>query len=187
MPHERVIPWWMGYFLASPFRRLLQDPQRLIAPFVKENMTVAEIGPGMGFFTIPIARAIGPGGRVFAVDIQKQMLDHLAKRAKRAGVGDRIECRLCASDSLMISDLKDSIDFVLAIAVIHEIPDRFHALKEIFTALKAGGTMLMADPMSRFSEEELGETVEFAKGLGFSIGPAPHVRQSRTCLLVKPA
>jgi SAM-dependent methyltransferase len=67
---HRVCPWWLGYLLASPIRRLLQgDPEKILAPFVREGMTVLEPGPGMGFFTLPLARRVGPMGRVVAVGL----------------------------------------------------------------------------------------------------------------------
>ena len=67
------------------------DPEKVVRPFVREGMTVLEPGPGMGFFTIELARLVGPSGRVVAVDIQPKMLDGLKRRAAKAGVADRVE------------------------------------------------------------------------------------------------
>jgi predicted methyltransferase len=66
---HRVCPWWIGYLLASPIRKLAQDPKGILSPLVSEGMTVVEPGPGMGFFTFELAKLIGPSGRVIAVDI----------------------------------------------------------------------------------------------------------------------
>jgi ubiquinone/menaquinone biosynthesis C-methylase UbiE len=49
-------------------------------------MTVLAPGPGMGFFTIPLARLVGPSGRVIAVDLQPKMIESLKRRASKAGV-----------------------------------------------------------------------------------------------------
>ncbi len=57
---ERVCPWWLGYFLASPIRRLWQNPAQILRPYVREGMTVLEPGPGMVFFTLELARLVGP-------------------------------------------------------------------------------------------------------------------------------
>ena len=57
----RVCPWWIGWLLASPVRKLMQDPARILAPWVRDGMTVLEPGPGMGFFTLELARRVGPG------------------------------------------------------------------------------------------------------------------------------
>ena len=94
---HRVCPWWLGYLLASPMRRLMQDPGKLLAPYVREGMTVLEPGPGMGFFTLEIARLVGPSGRVVAVDIQPRMLSSLKRRAARAGLLERVDARLAHS------------------------------------------------------------------------------------------
>ncbi len=73
--------------LASPVRRWMgENPEALLTPYVREGMTVLEPGPGMGFFTLPLARMVGPAGRVVAVDIQARMLDALERRARKAGL-----------------------------------------------------------------------------------------------------
>ncbi|MFY9643515.1 MAG: hypothetical protein WCD20_15720 [Rhodomicrobium sp.] len=69
MAKHRVCPWWMGYLLASPIRKWWQDPARILSPYVRAGMTVLEPGPGMGFFTLEIARLVGPSGRLVAVDV----------------------------------------------------------------------------------------------------------------------
>jgi len=57
MPHNHhVCPWWMGYLLITPFRRFMQDPVKILSPFMKPGMTVLEIGPGMD-----ISRSRSPG------------------------------------------------------------------------------------------------------------------------------
>lgn len=61
---KRVCPWWLGYLLASPLRRLMVDPKKLLAPYVHEGMTVLEPGRGMGFFTLELARLVDASGRV---------------------------------------------------------------------------------------------------------------------------
>jgi ubiquinone/menaquinone biosynthesis C-methylase UbiE len=70
---HRVCPWWLGYFLLNPFRRLRQDPRKLLKPYVREGMTVLEPGPGTGFFTLELLRLVGKSGRVIASDVQPRM------------------------------------------------------------------------------------------------------------------
>ena len=72
-----VCPWWIGIGLASPIRRLTVNPEALLGRYVSPGMTILEPGPGMGFFTLPLARLAGANGRVVAVDIQPKMLDRL--------------------------------------------------------------------------------------------------------------
>ena len=92
-----VCPWWGGYFIDNRLRHWLHDPERIVAPYVRPGMTVIDIGCGMGFFSIALARMVGPAGQVLAVDLQPQMLRTLERRARRAGVADRIRTRQAES------------------------------------------------------------------------------------------
>ena len=81
---HKVCPWWIGYFLASPLRRLVHNPATILRPFVSEGMTVVEPGPGMGFFTMELARLVGRPGRVVAIDVQPKMLVELRRALGKA-------------------------------------------------------------------------------------------------------
>jgi hypothetical protein len=96
---HRVCPWWLGYFLASPVRRLWQDPAGILSPFVSEGMTVVEPGSGMGFFTIDL-RVSWPSGRVVASDLQPRMLSGSpAASADRLRRSDRCASRAAGESS----------------------------------------------------------------------------------------
>ena len=185
MPHTHVCPWWIGYLLSSPVRRMFQKPETIIGPFVKRGMRILEIGPGMGFFTLPMAGMIGLEGRVFAVDIQTKMLRELRKRAERTGIADRIDLRQTTQDTLGIGDLRGSIDFTLLMAVVHEVPDRRRLFEEVRSAMKPGGRVLMADPVNRFTEREMNETLLLVRSAGFEGKGAPDLAiwRSRCAIL----
>jgi ubiquinone/menaquinone biosynthesis C-methylase UbiE len=184
-PRHRFCPWWLGYVLALPTRRLVQNPIAILAPFVSEGMTVLEPGPGMGFFTLDLARLVGPRGRVIAVDLQRQMLDRLLRRARRAGLDSRIEPRLTDGASLGIGDLAGAIDFILAFAVIHELPDAARFFAESYAGLKAGGRALVAEPAGHVSASDFAATLAQAERAGFSVGPGPRIWHSRSAILQK--
>lgn len=82
-----------------------------------------EPGPGMGFFTIPLARLVGASGRVMAVDLQPKMIANLKPCAAKANLLDRIDARVTSIDTLCLADLAGKVDFTLAFAVVHEFPD----------------------------------------------------------------
>lgn len=156
MSHRHhVCPWWMGYFLIHPLRRFMQDPVKILAPHVRKGMTVLEIGPGMGYFTITLARMVGPTGKVVAVDIQDKMLSALRKQAMTNGMSDRVETRITQPGSLGVSDLSGRVDFAFAFAVVHEVPDKERLSEEVHSALKPGGTLFMADPVSHFRAKSM--------------------------------
>jgi ubiquinone/menaquinone biosynthesis C-methylase UbiE len=185
MTHEHVCPWWIGYFLASPVRRLVQKPESIVGSFVKKDMCVLEIGPGMGFFTLPMARIVGPSGKVVAVDIQERMLRGLRKRAARAGLADGIDCRPATPDSLRVEDLRGSVDFALALAVVHEVSDKRRMFEEIHAAMKPGGKVLVADPRAHFSRGAFDNALSLAEAAGFVRSAGPKVWRSWSAVLTK--
>ncbi len=183
-PHG-VCPWWLGYFLAGSLRRLVQDPATILRPFVTEGMVVFEPGPGMGFFTLELARLVGRTGKVVAVDVQPRMLSELRRRAGKAGLLDRIDARRGPGEGMGIDDFQGRVDFVLAFGVVHELPDPGRFFAEAYAALKAGGRLLLAEPSFHITEKEFEGTLRAAWESGFRRDPGPAVRWTRSAVLWK--
>ena len=179
-------PWWLGYLLVTPLRRLVENPHARLAPYVREGMLVLEPGPAMGFFTLELARLVGPQGRVVAVDLQEKMLAALRRRAGRAGLAERIETRCCTQESLGIDDFAGKIDFVVLIHMVHEVsdPDRF--LRAVFTALKPGGGVLFVEPPGHVPIEAFQASVALAGNIGFTVAEPMQGKKLRV-LLRRPA
>lgn len=182
---KRVCPWWLGYFLASPIRRWMTDPRAVVAPYVREGMTVLEPGPGMGFFTLELARLVGSNGRVIAVDVQEKMLRTLRKRARKAGLDSQIDARLAPGDSMRLGDLAGSVDFTLAYAVVHEMPSSERFFQETAVASRPGAQVLLVEPAGHVSDEDFDEELRFAKQAGFAITGRPPISRSHAALLKK--
>jgi len=183
---ERVCPWWMGYWLASPVRRWwMQNPEKLLAPYVREGMTVLEPGPGMGFFTLPMAGMVGPAGRIVAVDIQARMLESLRRRAAKAGLQTRIETRLAQPEAMRVDDLKGAVDFVLAFAVVHELPSVAVFFCEAAAALKPGGLLLLAEPAGHVKPQMFNKELETARLAGLEPVERPAIRRNLAMVLRK--
>jgi 2-polyprenyl-3-methyl-5-hydroxy-6-metoxy-1,4-benzoquinol methylase len=107
---ERICPVWVGYLLANPLRRLIQNPDKILAPCVTPGMTVLDAGCAMGFFSLPAARLAGPQGRVICVDCQEKMLIELQRRSIRAGLGLQMKPHLCGRKSLGLKDYEEKVD-----------------------------------------------------------------------------
>ncbi len=182
---QRVCPWWLGYFLACPLRRFAQDPAKLLAPYVREGMTVLEPGPGMGFFTLEMARRVGPSGRVIAVDIQPRMLAGLQKRAVKAGLLERIDARLAEPDSMKLGGLAGTVDFALAYAVVHESHDAAAFFAEVARALKPGAGVLFVEPSGHVNPGHFEAELEAAAEAGLHLVSRPMIRRSHAALLKK--
>jgi ubiquinone/menaquinone biosynthesis C-methylase UbiE len=161
------------------------DPEKVVRPFVREGMTVFEPGPGMGFFTIELARLVGPSGRVVAVDIQPKMLDGLKRRAAKAGVAGRVETRLASADSLNVADLKEQVDFTLAFAVVHEMPSASRFFAEAAQASKLGAPLLLVEPSGHVKQMEFKAELEAAARAEFSLAENREFRGSHAVLLRK--
>lgn len=182
---ERVCPVWVGYLLLSPLRKWLQNPARILQPHVSPGMTVIEVGPAMGFFSIPLAQMIGPDGRLICIDVQEGMLRRLRNRAEKAGVAEVIETRLCPAESLGIDDLKSKADFALLFAVAHEVPGQQKLFIELSSALKPGGTLLLAEPRGHVKPQAFEQSLTWAKESGLEVVDRPKIRSSQSALLRK--
>jgi SAM-dependent methyltransferase len=166
---HRVCPWWLGYALVAPLRRLAEHPERTLGPHVRPGMKVLEPGCGMGFFTLPLARLVGESGRVVSLDIQPRMLAALARRARRAGLERRIEMRLCAAESLGLAGDAGTIDLAVLIHVLHELPDAASALAEIRGALAPAGRVLLIEPPGHVSRADFERQIQVASAVGLAV------------------
>ena len=184
MAHS-VCPWWLGYLHIIPLRRLWQHPSTILSPFATEGMLVLEPGCGMGYFTLDLARIVGPRGKVVAVDLQPRMIAGLSRRARRSGLAGRIVARLAGAGSLAVEDLAGRVDFVLAFAVIHEFPDARAALGEMHRTLKPGGKILVAEPRGHVSADEFAALKAAAIHEGFQWNAGPSIRSSWTAVLTR--
>jgi SAM-dependent methyltransferase len=148
-------------------------------------MTVLEPGPGMGFFTLELACRVGPHGRVIAVELQPKMLAVLLRRAKKAGLAERIEARQPKGDRLGIDDCQGKVDFALAFAMVHEVPQPRALLGEVFASLRLGARLLLAEPVGHVKSQEFEATVALAQEVGFALESRPAIRRSHAAVLVK--
>jgi SAM-dependent methyltransferase len=180
---DRVCPWWLGWLLASPLRGLLQDPDEVVGPYVEEGMMVLEVGPGMGFFSLPLARLVGKTGRVVCVDVQRQMVEGLMRRAKKTDLSGRIDARTCRRDSLELGDLAGRIDFALLFALVHEVPDKERLFSEVHSAMKQNGKMLLAEPRGHVTQADFEKTVSLAQSGGFEFLRKVEIRRSHAVLM----
>ncbi len=139
----------------------------------------------MGFFTLELARRVGGQGRVIAIELQPKMLDVLLRRARKAGLAERIEARQPQGDHLGVEDFRGRVDFALAFAMVHEVAKPRTLLADIYDALRAGGKLLLAEPMGHVRSEAFETTLSLAREAGFAPDSRPAIRRCHAAVLVK--
>lgn len=174
---EHTCPWWFSYTFDNPLRRLVHDPNAILRGLVREGQTVVDVGCGAGYFSLALASMVGAGGKVIALDIQRQMLNRARRRAKRLSLDHTIEFRLCEPDGL---GLDEAVDFVLAFWMVHEVSDQKAFLDEVRTSLKPSGVLLIVEPKMHVPAPRFQEEVDLARMSGFEVAPGPKVRFSRS-------
>jgi len=182
---RHVCPIWVGYVLASRFRKLLQNPAKIANRYAKPGMTILDFGCAMGFFSLPMAKTVGPEGKVVCVDVQPKMLDVLKRRATRAGLAERIETHVCQADSIALDGSPGRFDFALAFAVLHEVPDQDRILAELSQLLKPGARLLLAEPAGHVAPEVFEQTVTLARAHGFVLTKLLLIRRAHAALLTR--
>lgn len=139
-------PAFIGIFLDSDRRRVLQPAEDFIqAAGIKAGMRVLEIGCGSGAFTTFVARAVGPTGRVEALDIQPAMLAQLEQKLAKPAYQDIQNIFLHQASAYQLPFGDSELDLVYLITVLPEIPDQQRALAEIDRVLKPGGILAVAE------------------------------------------
>ena len=161
-------------------RPLVHSPRKMFGPYVSAGATVLDIGCGAGFASIGLARLVGEEGKVISVDLQKEMLDKVRKRAEKAHLASRITLHQCEADDL---GLREEVDLVNAFWMVHETPDSGKFLGQVFELLKPGGRFLIAEPLIHVSSKTFSRMVDVAKDVGFQIECCPPVAISRAVIL----
>ncbi|MFN8241937.1 MAG: class I SAM-dependent methyltransferase [Bacteroidales bacterium] len=179
MSHPYVCPAEYSGSLDSFLRRMLHKPGRILSPYVKEGMTVFDIGCGPGYFTVELSRLVGPDGKVVAADLQQAMLDKMMEKVSSIGTAGNIEPHKCLNDSI---GLNRKADFILLFWMVHEVPDKVKFLTEIKTMLNPGGRVFISEPKIHVRRKDFEEMTKILLSLGFTIHEQPSVAISRSLL-----
>jgi ubiquinone/menaquinone biosynthesis C-methylase UbiE len=102
-----------------------------------------EVGPGTGYYTLAVARRLGPDGRLDVLDIQQRMLDHTMARAREAGLGNIVVPACADARELPYPDA--TFDAAYLCTTLGEIPDVDRALAELRRVLRPGGRLVVGE------------------------------------------
>ncbi|MGL4369710.1 MAG: class I SAM-dependent methyltransferase [Spirochaetota bacterium] len=185
MKQHGIYPSWAAWFLVSPLRKIMLDPDMILGNAVREGMTVVEPGCGSGFFSIPIARLVGESGRVVCCDVQQGMLDIVGKRAEKHGLEKRIRTRLSTAGWLKIEEYTGKADSAVVLGVFHEVENKESFISDIARSLKKGGLLLMGEPKGPVNQDEYNESIALIQSLGFELEDSADFARFRTSHLRK--
>jgi ubiquinone/menaquinone biosynthesis C-methylase UbiE len=160
-----VCPWWFIRSFDNPVRLLFQKPETILKELVQSGDHCLDLGCGYGYFTIPMARLVGPTGVITAVDIQPEMLAGVRRRAEKSGLSQRINLRLSDSPGLVLEEVFDA---ALAFWMIHEVPDQKSMLLQIRNHLRSGGRFLLVEPKAHVNLKAFNQTVAIAEESGLT-------------------
>ncbi len=177
---KRVCPVERAGGLDNWIRRLLQNPQKILRPYIEKGMTALDMGCGPGFFTIELSKMIGGSGKVIAVDLQEGMLEKLRQKIKGTVLEQRIELHKCSNDTI---DVREKVDFVLAFYMVHEVPDQGKLFGELLSILKPKAKILVIEPSFHVSKESFENMINKVKSIGLEVIGRPKVSFSRAVLL----
>lgn len=181
---QHVCPWWLGYFLLNPLRKFYHNPEEMFKPYVKPGMNVIDYGCAMGYFTLPLARLVGETGHVYAIDIQKKMIDNLWKRATKAGL-EKIIKPVLVPENIIPAELNNQINFVLLFAMVHEVQDQKVLFETVGKFVKTGGTVYFAEPKGHVSRSAFENSINEASHAGFEVAKAITISGSHAVVLRK--
>jgi ubiquinone/menaquinone biosynthesis C-methylase UbiE len=120
-----------------------QQPERVIQSLqIRPGDSIADVGAGSGYFTFLLAQAVGPGGTVYAVDIDKDMTDLVAKKAKEHGAKN-VEVILAKPDDSLLPE--GSVDLVFTSNTYHHIENRVAYFAGLRKALRPGGRLAIIE------------------------------------------
>jgi ubiquinone/menaquinone biosynthesis C-methylase UbiE len=129
--------------LEDPSRDTWQRPEEVVAKLgLKPGEAVADIGAGSGYFSVRLARAVGPNGKVYAVDIDSAMLEYIQRRAKEEHLGN---IQTVLSDPHDPKLAPASVDLIFVCDTLHHISERDKYYPLLARALKPGGRLVDVD------------------------------------------
>jgi ubiquinone/menaquinone biosynthesis C-methylase UbiE len=139
--HPSACPYSQRFWVEAPHPFITRERLRdILAPRAGER--VLEVGPGTGYYALPVAEWLSPGGQLDVLDVQQEMLDHTLHRARKHGI-DNIAPTL--ADARELPYANDSFDAAYLVTVLGEIPDQDAALRELARVVKPGGRVVVGE------------------------------------------
>jgi ubiquinone/menaquinone biosynthesis C-methylase UbiE len=170
-----VALWWRRHPSACPYgqRFWVQAPHPLITrPRLREALSpsagerILEIGPGTGYYTMPVAEWVGAAGTLEIFDIQQEMLDHTVRTARGRGLENIVATR---GDARSLPYADGRFDAAYLVTVLGEIPDQQAALGELARVIRPSGRLVLGELFGDPHFVRLAVLQERAERAGFQL------------------
>ena len=139
--HPSACPYSQRFWVEAPHPFITRERLRsVLEPAGGER--VLEVGPGTGYYSLPVARWLGPSGRLDVVDIQQEMLDHTLRLAADEGISNLFGVR---ADARELPYEDETFDAAYLVTVLGEIPDQEAALRQLRRVVKPSGRVVVGE------------------------------------------
>jgi ubiquinone/menaquinone biosynthesis C-methylase UbiE len=139
--HPSACPYSQRFWVEAPHPFITHERlHEILEPVGGERLL--EVGPGTGYYTLPVAGWLSPIGRLDIVDVQQEMLDHTMRRAEEQGIGHVKPTR---ADARELPFPDNTFDGAYLVTVLGEIPDQEGALREIGRVVRPGGRIVVGE------------------------------------------
>src|SRR6266511_2227354 len=139
--HPSACPYSQRFWVEAPHPFITRARLReILEP--REGERLLEVGPGTGYYSLPVAGWLSPGGSLDVVDVQQEMLDHSVRRAADEGI-DNITPALADARELPFDD--NTFDGAYLVTVLGEIPEQDAALRELRRVVRPGGRIVVGE------------------------------------------
>lgn len=167
--------------LDSRIRRLIQNPNKILKKYIQPGMTVLDLGCGPGYFTIEMAKLLQGKGKIFATDVQPQMLDILKEKINKNGLQQLIHPVNNNEQSIGINE---EVDFILAFYSFHEMKYLDSIITQLKDIIHADTKILIAEQKGHVSKYVFNTFIRKMQNNNFEIVEKPAIFLSR-CVVMK--
>jgi ubiquinone/menaquinone biosynthesis C-methylase UbiE len=163
---KHIFPAAYAGGLDNSIRKWVQNPQKILRPFIKEGMTVLDVGCGPGFFSVEIAKMLNGTGKVISADVQDGMLNKIKNKIKDTDLEQKIVLHKSEYENIGV---EEKVDFVLAFWMIHEVRNQKRFFEELFSILKPNGVIFIIEPKFHVPKTTFKTMINLIKECGFTI------------------
>jgi ubiquinone/menaquinone biosynthesis C-methylase UbiE len=163
--HPSACPYSQRFWVEAPHPFITRARLReVLEP--RDGERVLEVGPGTGYYALPVAVWLGPGGHLDVLDLQQEMVDHTLRRAASEGITNISGAR---ADAREMPYADDSFDAAYLVTVLGEVPDQEAALRELRRVVKPDGRIVVGELFGDPHMVTFGALRERAEAAGLAV------------------